>query len=919
MKTRLLKFILIMLTSAQLQTKGEEVLSQITAQDDTVHLEMSGLKTWDYKIEKKQGKDGRWFVELWVNPLEQNSIKEISKFKNPLIQIRQIKEAEIDGKTKMIIDLASKDVEVFDYLTDQPSRLIIDFYENKKQPTKAPVAKTDSKKIQKTDVNNNEATTRQPATADFLKISNSGTIAMELSNTKTTKQSGIFDGADPFFERFTIQDHEINEDAIIKSKDNYYVNFPNLDLFPIDFTKILKSKNVFSLVPEGNDENKQARLLWTLFDKKRDLVYLKTLKWFNEKFPESKYNEIIDFMTIEVYFRQWENKNDDYSFSLVQQKLESVIQKYPESALAEKSSFLLGALNYRKGDYFNALRFFQNHKDNNKIKMQGNFSKELAKLGMAVSFMKIKKPNDAFQILDDLEKTTPFANLKSEAAYRKGDVYLTDGKFESAIAEYDRANKMYSSDRPNFPNSTYNKALAQFKLSQFKTSLNTYREFIQLYPDHEYSPFAMTRVGELLEVLGADHSKVMGAYLETFFRNGENPSAIVARLRIMSDKFVEMKEKEVESATKEIMGLTQKVNLPGLEQFSTLIIADGFRKRKEFSKAIDLLEKFYQKNPHDVDVKMFQNKIIANINEKMKSEIEQGEFLKGLETYKKYSDHWLKFSNRFDTNYFLGRAYEQAGVPSEASNYYRGVLNKIYSIQGSNELKERTIKEYLPSVQELNLRLANVEVSGGHWNQAYNFLKDIKKPELLNEDQQIERIQLSVRVFDNRGDTESAIRYLTEILREWKGQPEKVADPYYSLGLLELKQKKPNEALKSFEKVRTLASDTGLVKQETYFKALDQIAQMYFNQKEMNKAAEVYTEMLEKFENQRPLASLRYRLGKIYFDLGELQKANEVWSQFRGEKSDFWKNLAQEQLKGSEWKDNYKKYIQRIPAMSQKE
>ena len=75
--------------------------------------------------------------------------------------------------------------------------------------------------------------------------------------------------------------------------------------------------------------------------------------------------------------------------------------------------------------------------------------------------------------------------------------------------------------------------------------------------------------------------------------------------------------------------------------------------------------------------------------------------------------------------------------------------------------------------------------------------------------------------------------------------------------------------------------------------------------------------MLEKYEETRPLSSIRYKLGQIYFKRGEVQKASEVWNEFKGEKSGFWKNLAQEQLKNSEWRDGYKKYIKRIPAMSE--
>jgi hypothetical protein len=47
-----------------------------------------------------------------------------------------------------------------------------------------------------------------------------------------------------------------------------------------------------------------------------------------------------------------------------------------------------------------------------------------------------------------------------------------------------------------------------------------------------------------------------------------------------------------------------------------------------------------------------------------------------------------------------------------------------------------------------------------------------------------------------------------------------------------------------------------------------------------------------------------------------MQKAADTWNDFKGDKSGFWKKLAQEKLRSSEWNDEYKKYIKRIPAMA---
>lgn len=898
---------------------AESLRGQIAFQDDTVHFELNGAKDWVYDLQKKQiGK--KWQAEMLVEGLDEKTEQSLLGFKNALIPEVKVTRGEVDGKVRVIFSLAHSEVEVFDYLTDQPSRLIVDFYENKKvktsvKPTVKQEAKTTDKKITVSEKSKNSK--RKPASADYLALNDQGPLKAQHNDSKSLN-SGIFDGADPFFERFSINDHEVKEEAIIKSKENYYIAFPNVEFTPTDFEKIVNAPNLYSITPKETDENKQARLLLTLFERGRTLVYLKTLQWFNEKYPESEYNEVLDLMTAEVYLKQWRTKKDSHAFSLAQQKLQSYLQKYPTSLKTEKASFLLGALNYAKGDFFEALRFFLAHKEN-KNWPSPSFSKDLAQLGMGLAFSKIKKYKEAIDTLTDLQSKTTSEKIKKECAFRLGDIHLASNDSKKAIEAYQRAQKLFPSDILSFPNSIYNQAQAYFSLEQYRESLDTYREFIKLNPNHENVAYAMTRIGELLEILGADKEKVLGAYLETYFRNGENPTAIVARLRLLSARMMNMKSKEVEQTTQQILELSKKLDLPSIAQFSTVMIADGYHNRGENQKAIDLLANYYQQNPNTVDARLFQKRIIANINEKIINEINEGHFIQALKTHKKYSDSWLKFSQRTDTSYYLGRAYELAGVPLEANKYYHSVLNKIYSLQGTQEGKEKFVKEKLPSLETLNLRMAQVEVQQGRWNQAYNFLKNIKDPEHMSEDDQIERISLAVRVFENRGDLNSAVRYLTEILQTWHGQAEKVAGPYYQLGLLEEKQKHIDAAITSFEKVKTLMEDTQAVDSEVYFKSLEKLADIHYDKNDKTKAIEIYNQILEKFEDKKPLASMRYRLGKIQFDQGNIQKANETWSQFKGEKSEFWKNLAQEQLQNSDWKQNYNKYIQRIPAMADKE
>lgn len=876
------------------------VKGKIIFQDDTIHLEFSGKNSWNYSIDKKAK-----LVEILIDPLDLDTIKNILRFKSSLLKKINVIENQEDHKTLISFEMAN-DLEIFDYLVESPSRLIVDLYQ---KPTEKKNIKSQNVKKIKSETKE----VRAPASADFLKLEQEAPVLSQVKLEKN-KLAGIYDGADPFYERFSMKDYEIKEESIIMSKENYYIPFPDIDLPVEDWNKIKNAETVFQIAPTEEPENKHVRLLQTLMNNKRPQVFFKTYNWFQEKYPESEYSDIVRNMSIQVHLSEWETKNDVHHYDLAVQKMREIINKDGKHPMAEKYSMLLGILAYEKKDYFNSLRSFQNHMSQELWNKKGSYSADLSALGIALSFLKLNQFEDAYRELDKLENSSVFEDLKSEAAYRKGDVLLRQKKYDLAIKEYKAAIAKRPKSELKFPNAFYNQAQAQFLLEQYKESLNTYRDFIKKFPQDNVSPYAMTRVGELLEILGADKTKVIGAYLETYFRSGENPSAIVARLRLLTAKMKGMKPKEVDSTIKEITELVKRSDLPGIQQFATVLIAEGFQQKKSYDKALNLLIGYYKQNPSIVDTNLFSKRIVSNIFEKIETSVGAGDFLSALKIYNEYYDNWLKPSTRLDIKYQIGRAYEQGGVYEPAIKYYSEVLNKVYSYRGSREGREKLVKEKLPSESLLNLRLAEVEDKNKNYNKAFEYLRAIKEPNLLSEADQIARIILSTSLYEKRGDFETAILYLTELLTYWKGQPFLVAEPYFKLSELQYKKGEKEEALKSLNKIATLMDDTNLVSIDLYRKSLEKLASINEEKKDFDQAIFWYEKLLDKFEDKISMASTRYRLGKIYFDIGKIQKASEIWAKFKGDNSESWKKIAKEQIRSFEWENENKKFIDRFPA-----
>ncbi|MEZ0392286.1 MAG: tetratricopeptide repeat protein, partial [Pseudobdellovibrionaceae bacterium] len=372
----------------------------------------------------------------------------------------------------------------------------------------------------------------------------------------------------------------------------------------------------------------------------------------------------------------------------------------------------------------------------------------------------------------------------------------------------------------------------------------------------------------------------------------------------------------LEKAVKDIQELANSSKLANMDQFATLMISEGFSRRKEYAKAVQMLTKFYQENPSKIPTDLISNRIVQYINDDLQDMVDQGQFIKALKLHNQYSETWMKSSGRIDTKYNVGRAFEQSGVFKQAQGLYQETLNKLYAMKGTDADKVRSVTEHLPSEDSVNLRLATVEAQQGHYSQAFEGLKNIKNPQNLTEREQIERVQLAAQLLDQRGETDSAIRYLTELLKEWSGIPALVAEPYLDLAQLELKQNKADDAIQSLKKINTLMDDSQKVNPGTHARALEILGDIQLKKGLKNEAAGTFEKLISLYEKSRPLASYRYKVGQIYFEKGEIKKAAEVWNDLKDEKNDFWYKLSQEQLRGSEWKDEYKKYIKRIPAMS---
>lgn len=891
---------------------ADNISMDLRAVEGNFHLEFSGSNEWDYDLERRE-QDGKSVIELRVPSLKADTESALKKIaENEVVESIRLDRTPGGTKDTLTINLKSKFVESFDYLTEKPSRLVVDLYVNTKKKKSA----SESATVKNKSPSKDKKDQRKPAMDEFTKIEDLLKVAEigggSESSTKIVINAGIFDGGDPNFERFAVKDHEIKEESIVRSQENLYTPFPMLLVEGVHFEEIKSKPPIYEITPTNTEENKMARLILTLLEKKRLAVCLKTINWFLAKYKKSDYEEIIRYALGDLYFKLWEKDKNRLSYETSMQAYREALTKYPNSILAQRTKFFIGYASFFNKDYFGALRIFQGYVSESKP----SELRDKAMLAVARSLMRLNQFEESIKTYEKMEKEGFSEFNRVEASYLKGDVYYSNKQFKLASEAYKDAVMKYPQAMNLYPNAFYNLGESLFWQTLYKASLESYREFLTKFSAHSHAPYAMTRAGETMEILGADAKKVMGAFLEASFRYGGTEGGIVARMRLLSNRMKHMKARESEKAIAEIKSYIENVQLPQIDLFATIMIAEGLSQRAEFESSIKTLLNWYQSNSSTRDANLIRKRIVRHVNEKMRGDVETGNFLGALKLHGEYGELWLKGSGRIDTVYNLGRAFEQAGAYKEADFLFRETTNQLAASMNSKQALEHSALEYLPTMDEAFLRLAKVKMELGENSKSYEYIKSIKEPTKLNESQQIERMEIAMRLLKEKGDVEAAKIYARDLINNWQGQPIKVSSIRLKLSQLELESKEFSKAESLLKSNLLDLKDGQKIPSDEHLQTQKLLSDVYLQADNKKENESVLSDMLESYGDKPVINSYRYRLGKIYFDEGNIQKAASTWKVLEQKNDTFWWGIAQNHLKDKEWKDTYKKYIERIPAMA---
>ncbi|MBX9766935.1 MAG: tetratricopeptide repeat protein, partial [Bdellovibrionales bacterium] len=392
------------------------VQGKVEVSGSDLHLEFSGRENWKYQVNQSGNK-----ITLQIPPLEDALVPQIKTIDLPWLKSVTVSDG-IDQSALVTFELKDSGVKYFDYLTDDPSRLVIDIYSEEKKPSKKVTRKS---KLQNVESRFNGTV------KDGKRNRDQARSKLEPSGFGE-EPAGISDAGDPGLKRFSVTDYEVNPKALIAARRNIYLKFPACEIELSHYKKMKALNPVYEIEPEETDENKQARLLLTLFNRKRFGTFQHTLKLFRDQFPDSKYDQLLSYIDAEIDEKKWHESGEPADFEIVATKYGLLMDRYPQSPLGARTMMLMGYLYLEKGQHLKAISMFQRFID------QNTKSTEVprAKVEIARAFIGMRKMDDAREILSSVYKDYPNTKESVEAHFLRGDTYFLENRYDEAVAAY---------------------------------------------------------------------------------------------------------------------------------------------------------------------------------------------------------------------------------------------------------------------------------------------------------------------------------------------------------------------------------------------------------------------------------------------------------------------------------------------------
>jgi tetratricopeptide (TPR) repeat protein len=896
----------------QSHASGETEINHL---NEVTHLEMQDIAPADYALKRTGDK-----LELNVDALAEATKKKLTDYSDRFIKKIEIQKNTSLSKDIITFHLADKDLEVFDYLTDAPSSLSLDFFAKEEGKDTDAEYEMAQKLIKKTNRKNSENSvaknpvanaSRDLASAEFIQTIGHVTIAGDTTDVKDQAKTeeeknkkkkevnaellriirlAKQDAGDIL--KFDTDKLNFSKDSLIEGKNKIYIKYPVL-LNEHKYISEVLQKNIQYEVKESKDDaNKDFMKIRKFFTNGDYKNFLKSKKIYQKRHPASKYEEMITYMEADAYLELYKAEKEKIFFDRSLKIYDSLLSKYPDSQISERTLLLAAYLRLKDQRYFEASRNLKHYT----VRYEKSPLRENIELILAQSLVRLHEYGDAKKIYSQLFKSDN-NEIQASAYYEYGNIYFEEKDYLSAISAYETALKLHPNEDTNHENIYFNLGETQFLVGDYKASLNHLRKFIAQHPQHEYASYAWTRMGEIFELSEVDPKIWKGYYNESHFRFHNHLGGAIAKINLLYHQAIGDKKK-FDYLIDQIRKFENQIPLKQANEYIAFKISDAYYEVGRYADSTQALISQFKAGQMPEHAEKFHKRIGRGLAAQLRSSVEQKKVVAGMKLFDETDSLWFKKSERFDFSFYKGELFREANLCAKALKQYELYLADFEKVPKKEELDK---SQRLPYLSEVYLKSSICLNQLDQQTKAQEMLSKVDPKNLMPQELD-DYYLLQANIATKNVAPDEALKFLAKIQNQNISTLNKKIDILNDKGL-------SKESLASID---TFMEGNSLSEQDR-FSLLRKKLSILENTKDKRMPLFLQS-FYEEFKNKSfDFDREKYLLYGNLVDQKKMKEAEDVFSKIRTDS--YWAKLAAEKKTAAQWGQKYQKFVDRIPAM----
>jgi len=629
--------------------------------------------------------------------------------------------------------------------------------------------------------------------------------------------------------------------------------------------------------PDKTPESRLFQEAVSLFDNRQWAMARNKVQQIITRYPRSRHAEKARFLLTDILTALYANDPAAHYRELTE-RFQDALNRYPDSPYRGGALLGMARLHRQMGNHAEALAYYELARNSAPDKEE--WISQYAMLDTAKIHRSTGRVNQALVLLEDLLETTDIREIRSEALLEMAKIRYEQGFFNESLNLLtqltSRDNEFYFQN-PEVSLYTGNNC---FQLGRYHRAASQLLHHYNAVPEKAGKEIILARVGDAF----LQDGRVMDAVRCFQFvveRYPDTKAAAISWLRLAEQKETYPDERiPVSYSAKQIYEKIrdayqgQPVNDP-LALLAILKLAVLYYDEKRYVDSLETLALFFQNNP---DGSLLENGRFAlkNVLEAMiQKAYEEKDYGKVIALYTREAGPVIPLMDPDPALLAVARAYRHSGNSAAALALYHSLAASMPLDKAPDDVLFFTGKDLYersqPDTAEERLsRLIRTYPQSPYAGEAMNLMG---------------------RILTARGKYREAVAVMTRALSHPLPPCDRAA-LLIRIGRAALADQDKKTALSTLDNAREAIDDcpslTGYLG--------DQIGDLYMKAGNFEKAASVFTKVLDMADSQVETAFLQYKAAVSLWRAGQRDAGQALFETLAALNDPFWSRLAREHL-----------------------